>query len=285
MEVVDLGQKEKLSWWGRVKYEAAMSDTYSLEEPCGGYIDAIQSFAPDPINRTRGLRIMLVSYDILTWFYDMIFKSDVVYMYIYLTHWIGLVARIYLILSLVLSCRPSLILVKDGERETLGLVAKLNWEIAAAAISCQAVVVIMYWFAIYDGGPVEYINVWRHGLIFLTVLVDAYLVGRVPIRVKQLRTVYGITFSFLLWSVIHSFSGIGNGEFNSSDINDEYDDDAIYSVLSWKNNTGSAAIYSSLVCVFLVPICFLSARSASMRLRRMKGEVMVSESLNVGRHG
>ena len=100
------------------------------------------------------------------------------------------------------------------------------------------------------------------------IMIDGFLLSRLPLRMKQF--IFSEIFAFLyqLWSVIHAFSGIGNPWRAEDD-----DDDALYDSLAWKNNTVFAVVMSVAVLLVFNPIIFLLCRAVSrLPPRRFCGE-------------
>lgn len=85
----------------------------------------------------------------------------------------------------------------------------------------------------------------------------------------------GFAALYLVWNIIHSFSGIGNPNRNEG----EDDDDAIYASMKWKNNTGMACAVGAATLFVLIPVVFLICRWVSrlFRKRVVSGDVLVEK--------
>lgn len=98
----------------------------------------------------------------------------------------------------------------------------------------------------------------------ILVLIDGFVLSRIPIRMKQLIFIEVLAILFILWTVIHAYSGIGNPYKDDG----SRDDDALYESLRWKTNTSGTAILSVLVVFVLSPLVFLLCRALSRLLPR-----------------
>ena len=103
-----------------------------------------------------------------------------------------------------------------------------------------------------------YVEVMLHGGGAALIIIDGFLLNRIPLRMKRLiiSEMYGAIF--VLWTVIHAFSGIGNPRRD--------DDDAIYDVLPWKNDPGKAVMYMVVILFVVNPTIFLLCWAVSRSL-------------------
>ena len=98
-----------------------------------------------------------------------------------------------------------------------------------------------------------------HGGALALVAIDAFLLNRTPLRMKQFVWFELFSICYILWTVIHAYSGIGNPYNDGVDKSD----DAIYESLAWKNDTTRAVIMSVGVVFVANPIVFLFCRFVS----------------------
>ena len=176
--------------------------------------------------------------------------SPKVFWLAYLSYWSFLVAILYLTLSclwIVLIPRPD------------SLLLKVTWVMYSLAASAQILVTLLFWALDYDpDNEVRFGTVTAHGLIMLVVFVDGAVINRVPVRAKHFLVFSIYEDLFVLWSILHAVSGIGNPY-----LDDETDDDALYGVLNWNKNVFLASILSIVVVVVVSPILFLIVWSIS----------------------
>jgi len=246
-----------------IKDELKMQDTYSKSLPWSeNVIDYKACFSPG--TAIRNIRCIVFTVCIGIFVSDVFEDEAREYEIIYLTRWSALVTYAFLLCSLICSALPDKVENSDG---SASLLTKVTWELAVLGMSVGAVVVIMFWVAVYNGGG-NFYTIWNHGILFSICLLDALGLGCVPVRMKQIRSVASFAIAYLCWSIFHSFSGIGNGI--TWDDDSVEDDDAIYQVLSWKNRPGVALAYSAFVMIFLLPVMFLMVRQLSLLSQRSK---------------
>merc|ERR1711920_419250 len=127
-----------------------------------------------------------------------------------------------------------------------------TWMIYSIVAPLEIAIVCLYWVAEYDGSSVTYLNTMKHGVICLLVLFDGTIVTLIPMRLKHYPYYLITCILYLLWSLLVTFGGIGNGEWGPA-----YDDDeAFYSVLRWKSETQTAIIVSSVVLCVIAPLTY-----------------------------
>ena len=83
--------------------------------------------------------------------------------------------------------------------------------------------------------------------------MDGFVLHRIPIRMKQGIFSWLFIFVYMIWSVIHAFSGIGNPLYYNTDRND----DVIYEVLDWNEKPESTGTTAAVLFLVVIPIVFL----------------------------
>lgn len=91
-----------------------------------------------------------------------------------------------------------------------------------------------------------------HGGGIILLLIDGFLISRIPLRIKQFLLFECYALFYFAWSSIQAFSGIGNPDRNEG----VDDDDAIYSSIKWKNDTESVLILSAVALLVINPLVF-----------------------------
>lgn len=191
----------------------------------------------------------------------------------YLTHWTLVLTVAYSLMSfvasVVLACRPP-------QTATLNIWLKVMWALYAIVLPANVFVTVLYWVLEFDPNRFQpYLGIMLHGGTMILVMIDGCILSRIPLRVKQFLFYELYCFLYIIWTIIHSFSSIGNpfrearGEEGNS----------IYGVLDWKNNTTTAIVTSLLVLLVGNPIIFLLSRLLSRCLPR-RYEVGTSEGQN-----
>jgi len=106
----------------------------------------------------------------------------------------------------------------------------------------------MYWIFVYEPKhALDLSNFAMHGGVALIVLLQGLLVDRVPVRIKH------ILFSFSIACVYSAWMAIQNLVTKYNPMQDD-DDDALYDVVKWRENTGGAIIMVSIVVFGAVPL-------------------------------
>jgi hypothetical protein len=191
----------------------------------------------------------------------------------YLTHWTLVLTVAYsfmsFVASVVLACRPP-------QTNTLSTWLKVMWTLYAAMLPANVLVTILYWALEFDPSRFQpYLGIMLHGGTMVLIIIDGCILSRIPLRIKQFWFYELSSFIYIIWTIIHSFSSIGN-PFNESR---GEDDNSIYPQLDWKDNTTTAIITSVLVLFVGNPIIFLLCRLLSRCLPR-RYEDTASKSLN-----
>ena len=122
----------------------------------------------------------------------------------------------------------------------------------------ELVITILYWGLLFDGDA-NYQDVMTHGGCMVLVVVDGFFLSRLPLRLKQFWLFEAFAVAYLLWSLIHAYSGVGNPYKDDG----TQTDDAIYGPLAWKNETVSSMILTLLLLFVANPIAFLLLRAVS----------------------
>lgn len=106
---------------------------------------------------------------------------------------------------------------------------------------------ILWWGLVFDG-TATYVGMMNHGGFTVLVAIDGLLLNRIPLRMKQMAFIEMLAVLYVLWMVIHAFSGIGNPI--------EDDDTIIYESVAWKKDPVQATVVSVLAVFVLSPLCF-----------------------------
>ena len=117
-------------------------------------------------------------------------------------------------------------------------------------------ITLLYWVLVYeDGDQVEYRSIYTHGILMVLLLIDGNCVARIPLRLKQILFMEIYLLLYLIWTVIHSASKIGNGNI---------DGDLLYDVVDWSNKPGKTALLCVILLLLIVPYVFVIAYTLSL---------------------
>lgn len=179
----------------------------------------------------------------------------------YLTNWALFIAMIYSGLSLVNSIFPIATTSSSdsddskntSETAVISTRTTITWAFFTLAAFLQTMVTVLYWALLHPPGLKGLFllsMVILHGGVWVLILVDGFLVNRIPIRMRHwLEICLPFTLLYTLWSVLQSPLGF--------DLENPYmdafgvDDDKIYPVLDWGEKPLTTLALVS-VCAFVV---------------------------------
>ena len=124
----------------------------------------------------------------------------------FLTHWTLVLTVAYsfmsFVVSVVLACRPP-------HTATLSIWLKVMWTLYAVILPANVLVTILYWVLEFDG-TTSYPGVMVHGGTMVLIMIDGCILSRIPLRIKQFWFYELFCFLYIIWTIIHSFSSVGN---------------------------------------------------------------------------
>lgn len=254
----------KISLCQRLKWElchTSYKNRFDLKEEeasaagSGGYINVELSFgAKRSYNGTILMKTFLLFWSLQVLCTDVIhYPPHNLYIYMgYLTHWGHVMSILYFISSLYCNIKRS-VLIQPCKGSAPSFPIRLTWVLYSIVAPMEICITLLYWSADYSGGDsINYITVMEHGIICLFVLIDGLIISIIPMRIKLYPYFISICLCYLLWSIIDAVFNIGNGEWGP-----EYEDDALYEVLNWNNNSKKASIISSIVICIIAPLVYL----------------------------
>jgi hypothetical protein len=168
----------------------------------------------------------------------------------YLTNWNVTISTVYLLVSFFNSLVP--VSGPPAGQTRVNARVKATWIIFTVSANIGLLVTIAFWSMIYDG-TFEKSTIFPHGILTLAVLIDGFGINAIPIRLRHyLELVVPFALSYMLWSYLHGVFDIGNPDENDQD--PETNDDVIYDVLDWKNNSKATALTAVILIFILSPI-------------------------------
>jgi len=258
---IDIGETftndaENIGIWQRFKFELS-EGFFSLKEPSGRYIDVSNSFAPDSpqFQHVLLLRIAFFIWSVVTFGVDISsLREEEGHIYLgFLTRQGITISVLYQLVACVVTFyRKSLIQPNiDSKYEPSGLV-KTMWFLYFLSVPLEILITSLYWTLDYPtkDGSIKYDSVYTHGILLILLLIDGYLIARIPLKIKQVLAIESYVVFYLIWTIIHAFSGIGDG-------NNESGEDLLYDVVDWKGNPIKTTITFFIVLLVLTPIFFL----------------------------
>jgi hypothetical protein len=125
---------------------------------------------------------------------------------------------------------------------------KITWILFTLAAVTEVLVTILFWALLRYNH--NYLTVMVHGIIASLVLFDGLVVGRIPIRFKHSLFLFIEVVLFLIWDLLHTFLGMGDGTYRGAN------DNPLYSVLDWRNNPMGSVILVILVIFVGCPLIY-----------------------------
>jgi hypothetical protein len=144
-----------------------------------------------------------------------------------------------------------------------GVLIKSTWALFAIAAPPELYITILYYVLEFQG-KFNYSDLMFHGIAIILIMVDGFILSRIPLRMKQFVLFESFMAVYLLWTIAHAYSIIGN-PFANGEMTTQ-DDDAIYSSLAWKNQTTQASIFVAVVLIVVNPIIFVVCMALSRLL-------------------
>eukprot|EP00567_Pseudictyota_dubia_P014040 CAMPEP_0197433350 /NCGR_PEP_ID=MMETSP1175-20131217/1253_1 /TAXON_ID=1003142 /ORGANISM="Triceratium dubium, Strain CCMP147" /LENGTH=314 /DNA_ID=CAMNT_0042961701 /DNA_START=193 /DNA_END=1137 /DNA_ORIENTATION=+ len=245
-------------------FHEARRPLFSCDEGADTALNVEASFAPQPIVKSFILRLIFFLYLISVMIQDILQTpkhNRFIYMG-YLTRWSQVISIAYALCATIATMwRACLAQPNAGESPRFWV--RLTWALYAIAAPLSVIVVLLFWTLDYTpDDDVTYRMVANHGLTCAFVLFDGNVVAMIPLRLKQIIFTELVAVAYVIWSVIHAFTGIGDGSWPEEDPEEE--DFALYDVLDWRENPGKATIVSLVVIIVVVPLIYLLCWSLSM---------------------
>eukprot|EP00591_Stephanopyxis_turris_P005740 CAMPEP_0195510970 /NCGR_PEP_ID=MMETSP0794_2-20130614/3450_1 /TAXON_ID=515487 /ORGANISM="Stephanopyxis turris, Strain CCMP 815" /LENGTH=314 /DNA_ID=CAMNT_0040638497 /DNA_START=113 /DNA_END=1057 /DNA_ORIENTATION=- len=270
--ITDDSQPERMSYCSRFFWEWKQPFFGLKEVPSGECIKVSAAFVARNRAATIFFRLCFFAWALSILVYNLVtYPSQNRFIYMgYLTHW-----------ALVLTCATFLAtlactiwkssLDQPLQGEPAHAFVRLTWFLISLTIPLQAMVVLLYWTLDYKGQRVTYLNATRHGVLLVVLLFDGFVLGNIPIRIKQGLFSFIMAVLFSIWLTIHPHTGLGNGDWpNESDTNDDTNDDVLYSVVNWKDNPTPTAIVLIIVTFVVAPLMFFFLWTFSLASKCLK---------------
>jgi len=232
------------------------ADFFSLEESSGRYIDVADSFAPASprFHHVLLLRAGILVLSIISLALSLYYEENYFMWLGYLTN-LGLVISIaYQITACIVTFRRKYLTQPNADfHDELSIPMKIMWFLYVWSVPNELIITLLFWaldYPVKEDKSLRFDTFTNHGIIALLLLIDGNLIARIPLRIKNIVVMEIYSILYLIWTVIHAISGIGNGT-NEGDL--------LYEVIDWKNKPIATLITSVLIVVVVVPIMFMLA--------------------------
>lgn len=267
-----MAKTEKTSFCKRLMGELVQSP-FSISESNGmNVLDIQQSFAPSPPRLIACLKIIasITVLDVVV--LDLVLMDANRYFYMaYLAHWALGFSLVYLFLSMTNSLLSacSKFPFQPSAGKPVPLLIRTTWALFSISVLFQILATIMHWILVLLYGPerdFSFIDCMKYGGILAIVILEGFVVNRIPIRFRQVNYPMAVLLLYLIWIVIHDrHSKIGNPDKSNEN---ESDDDAIYAVLNWNKRPVETGIISSVTLLVATPLIFFFLVIISLPYRR-----------------
>lgn len=244
---------DEMTFAARVKYElcSCNQSMFSIDEPNNRELDVEYCFAP-PTRFTLIGRILTcgLSFSILIYDYSTSRISRGLY-WGYLTMWTYVLALSYLVIATIVSVKRDPFLRQPSDTNVPHHLIKAMWALYAVAAPGQIIVILMYWLTVVPNEGISgLLTVFFHGILGVFVLVDGLLLSRIPLRRNQLLLTILYGCLFMIWTLLHAYTGLGDGIEDSGD-------DLLYGIVDWRRKPEMTAIILALVILVAFPVVFI----------------------------
>ena len=234
----------------RVKKELKLS-FFSEKDANEKQVDMMRTFQPNPKHIVLVWKLAMIGIAIANAHESISTFGDPRALWLgYLSKWNIMLSWLYFLLSLASFLLPRKSTSEDSAMPSLW---KFSWISFTSSINVSVFVTLMFWVLVFDGKKQDLSSIYEHALVLVLVALDGFIIHRFPIRLKQIAGVYAFLIPYLIWTIIHSQAGIGNG-YDSSD---GFDDDALYSDLNWNGKLTGAIVLVVLVIFIELPLIFI----------------------------
>jgi hypothetical protein len=252
--------KTVASLWQRFRFELTHPSFFNIQdEVTGRTLDIPESFAP-PTCRAFLFELAGLAVVVFTIVDSIVTNDDssAGFYWAFLSSWGVSLCGLYSIASLV----NTMLAARTPQSITWRI--KITWILYVLALHVSSVATIMYWAVIHDyQEKLHFIDVFAHGILLLFVIVDGMVVNRIPLKLCfWWGWAIPLDLSFVAWTLIHDLvTKIGNP--NESDNDPTTDDDALYDLLSWKNDWQTTFIWLVIIMFGVGPAVYMLLWSIS----------------------
>jgi len=265
---------------------------YTVLEGSGRVIDVPRSFAPQPWYITFPLKCIPLGIALDTMIRDLVFyDGDVGFYWAYFENW----CLILNILYLLISASTSMLFCFKPQQPFPGYNRApchvcVMWGLFPVAVVNSILSLFLYWILVADnedGNPssdIDYFSISKHVVIPLLLLLEGQVLNRIPIRFSHLVWSQIFTILYMIWTMFHSITDIGNPDADpevaittmmlgvsfSGATYDDYRDMPIYSFLDWNDpeKKGWSAFGCAMAIGVVAPIIFIILYLLSWPYRR-----------------
>lgn len=134
---------------------------------------------------------------------------------------------------------------------------KITWFLFDVAAPSQILASLGFWLFQFEHGKNLEDDLVVHGTVLLLVLVEGLVINRVPVRVNHQWFFFGLVYTFLLWSLIHSYTSMGNPMA-------KYGTDDLYPFLRWLRHPFWTTLWVLIIFFIITPLVYLFVWALSL---------------------
>lgn len=174
---------------------------------------------------------------------DLLDRPLTVWVYFgYLTNMALIFSVVYFLLSLLCTTFIAKFCSQPKGSSSPHLVVQLTWMLYTLATTLQLQQTVLYWvmLPVYHW-YIDFMAVFKHGIIAILIILDAAVIGRIPIRFKHFVPFLVVFLLYTIWSIALSLRGKGDGYFDWSENSQQSTRFAFIAVL----------VFAPLVCMIV----------------------------------
>jgi hypothetical protein len=237
-ETVDLSLQRRYS------EEIQERNLYTIKDPNGKYLDTLASFNPKP--RSWAIAVKLVIFIWLTFItVDGFLQTEPKLFYLAtFDHWASVTTVIYLWCSFLCHAkRPHTRKFQSSNNLPNGW-HRCTWTLFSIAAPVQLLASLAFWTFEFHGKDLDRALVY-HFSAWMFLMVEGLAVNSTPVRINHQWYFFGMVYLFLLWSLIHSYTNIGNPTQRNNHV------ETLYPFLKW-NKAPFLTTFYCLICLLIV---------------------------------
>jgi len=228
---------------------------FGVEDYNGQILDIKRTFAPHPWIAVAFVRFLfagLTMATIVANFFVVDYPPE--FFFAWFTNLSTIPALAYLVASFVatvqLGCRRQN--TRPGDFPSS---VRFAWGLFSLSVPAQLLATVLFWTIVYTPSrDLGYLDLFKHGILAAILMFDGLVVSYIPVRFHHFWFPLLFGTLYMVWNVIHSFTGIGNPSKHDND--PETDDDAIYNALNWNKRPGTAVFWGVVSYLILFPLLF-----------------------------
>ena len=235
----------------RIILELQERDLFTIRDAKSGkYLDIPRSFAPKPKWWMVVCKLVIFAW-VAYVFVGEVYKTYPTGFYLAtFDHWALTVTMIYLWFSFLCNAlrKPSQSLDFPSNRYIPTLWHKITWTLFAIAAPSELFATLAFWIFEFQGRDVGD-NLIVHLSIFVLLLLEGLFLNRTPVRINHHWFFFGFIYAFLFWSLIHSYTFIGNPT-------KERGMNSLYPFLNWESAPITTALNVVVILFIIAPIVY-----------------------------